>query len=303
MTQLQKLPRLPAREPRGHKGTFGTVGVLGGRCDGRAVMLGGPCLTAGAALRSGCGLCRLSLPETMVLPGLVTVPGATGVPLGVDANGEILPGEAVRVVKELSRECDVLAVGPGLGTSQGAEALVTSCVRQDACPVVIDADGITCLANLLRECVDRPAHAILTPHPGEFARLAQSCQLELDAVAPIHRANSAMELAKHLGCVVVLKGAHTVVADADERYWEEESESPWLATAGTGDVLTGVIASMVAQRHAGNLTLFDCARFGVRAHTLAANRWREDAQATGGLLASDLLERLPGALEVLRGDR
>ncbi|MFG0257088.1 MAG: NAD(P)H-hydrate dehydratase [Phycisphaerales bacterium JB043] len=302
-TQIHELRSLPARTPRGHKGTFGTVGVVGGRCDARGVMIGGPCFTSIAALRSGCGLCRLALPETIMSVGLTIAPGATGVPMGVDESGVVLPGEAARVINDLAHECDTLAVGPGLGMGDGAEAIVASSIRQDACPVVLDADGINCLAHLMHEYSSRPAHAILTPHAGEFARLAQSCQLDLDPVTPIHRARSAVELARHLGCVVVLKGAHTIVADADDRYWESSSESPWLATAGTGDVLTGVIASILAQHHDSKLTLFDCACLGVRAHTLASDQWHEDTGATGGMLAGDLLDRLAGAVEVLRRDR
>jgi NAD(P)H-hydrate epimerase len=263
-------------------------------------MVGGPSFSALAALRSGCGLCRLAMPTSILGEGLVIAPGATGVPLATDAQGNVMGTEAMRVVTEMSHECDALAVGPGLGRGEGAEALVAASIHQDACPVVLDADGINCLAHLLREYSSRPAHAILTPHPGEFARLAQSCDLDLDPVTPIHRVSSAVELARHLGCVVVLKGAHTIVADADERYWESGSESPWLATAGTGDVLTGVISSILAQHHSTNLTLFDCACLSVRAHSLASDYWHRDTGASGGMLATDLLDRLPGAVEELR---
>jgi NAD(P)H-hydrate epimerase len=150
---------------------------------------------------------------------------------------------------------------------------------------------------------------ILTPHPGEFRRLAAAVGIEADPIDPRGRSEAAAALAGRLGCIVVLKGAGTVVSDG-LRTWVNQTGNAALATAGTGDVLTGVIAGLVAQFHreavprgaaAGGLSLFDCARLGTRLHGLAADRWA-GRHGTAGLLVRDLLDELPDAMQQMRSD-
>jgi NAD(P)H-hydrate epimerase len=297
-------PRLPARDPSGHKGTFGTVAVIGGRCDASAHMLGGPCLSALASLRAGCGLVRLAMPAPILDAALVCAPEATGVPIPVGADDTLLGHEAAAVIDRLAVECDALAIGPGIGTGPGGMAATLRAVNQQDAPVVVDADALTCLAQTPQVQRDFRARAVLTPHPGEFRRLAASLGVDADPTNPDTRGSAATELAQRLGCVVVLKGARTVVSNG-QRAWEDVVACPALATAGSGDVLTGVVASLVAQTFAGHthvaLNLFECACLAVMAHSRAGQSWSDATGASGGMLARDLLDRLPSAVESLRG--
>lgn len=303
---MEGLVKLGPRDLRGHKGTFGTVAVVGGCADeGGVRMIGGAALAAIGALRAGCGLARLAMPEPVLSAGLVIAPSATGVALGVDGNGALVGHEAARRVDELARGSDCLVVGPGLGTSEGARAVTVRAAGQEDCPVVLDADALNCLADTKEIRRDVRCAAVITPHPGEFARLARSMGIAPDCGGSAgDRANACESLARTLGVVVVLKGAGTVVSDG-QRTWVmsgDDAANPALATGGTGDVLGGVIGGLIAQsRAAGGLTLFDAACLGVFAHARAAGMWRERRRASGGMLAMELAELIPEAVEGLRG--
>lgn len=306
--------RLPARDLRGHKGTFGTAAVVGGRADGEAHMVGGPALAALGALRAGAGLVRLAMPAPVLDAAIGIAPSATGVPLAVDGGGMIVPHDAAEVIDRLLDESSCIAVGPGLGVSDGARSVTLRLAVQRDVPIVFDADALNNLAEIREAHRDFHAPAVLTPHPGEWRRLAGSLGVEGDPVDGAERADAAVRLARRLGCVVVLKGAGTVVTDGAE-VWVNTTGGAELATAGTGDVLTGVIAGLVAQffrrpvtapgrsissAQLGGLSLFDCARAAVFAHGRAGERWRARAGASAGLLAADLLAEVPAALEELR---
>ncbi len=313
------MPRLPARDPRGHKGTFGTVAVVGGLSgtpgeDDPATphMIGGPALAALAALRTGVGLARLAMPEPLLDPALAVAPSATGFALAVDAQQRLVPHLAAAAIDELSRQVSCLAIGPGFGVGDGQRGAVLRAVGQTNCPVVVDADGLNCLCDLPDLVKDFHASAVLTPHVGEFRRLAP--HLGISASATDEPEHAAHELAQRLGCIVVLKSSTTVVASAIES-WAHNAPNPAMGTAGTGDVLCGIIAGLVAQHfrahlgvgeravtseQQGGISLFDCARAGVCAHSRAGTRWAEASGAKGGMLATDLLELLPGVVESMR---
>jgi len=320
MDEAGPLPALPKRDTRGHKGTFGTVVVVGGsswrareESGPGARMIGGPALSARAALRSGAGLVRLVMPEPVLDAGLTIAPEATGVGLAVDHDGGIVAHLAAAALDDLMDSAACLVIGPGLGRGHGPGALTLRAVAQDSTPVVIDADALNALAEMPEVNRDFRAPAVLTPHVGEFDRLAQS--LGLDADPRKDPVAAAQRLAALLGCVVVLKSSATAVSDG-LRGWLFNEPNPALATAGSGDVLSGVIGSLIAQhcrRHLGagertltserqgGLSLFDAARLGVTAHARAGRAWADrHAGATGGLLASDLLDELPAVLEALR---
>lgn len=305
-------PSLPPRDPRGHKGTFGTAAVVGGCAhepdpvtglEGLR-MLGGPCFAAIAALRAGCGLARLAVPRPLVDHALAVAPAATALAIPVDDAGRPVAHLAAAVIDDLAAHSDALVVGPGLGASDGARAIILRAILQESAPVILDADGLNNLAAITEAWRDFRAPAVLTPHPGEFARLA--APLGIDP-APNHAA--AAQLAQKLGAIVVLKGAATIVTDGHE-HWTHDAPNPALATAGSGDVLAGIIAGLVAQ-HAPrpsrpaahrpiHASLFDLARAGVEAHARAAAAWASRRGATGGLLAADLLDEIPAAVQSLR---
>lgn len=308
-------PTLPARDPHGHKGTFGTVAIVGGCALAETRMIGGPALSALAAFRAGAGLVKLALPEPVTNAAITMTPSATGAPLPVDKNGAIIAHDAARVLDVLVSSSDCLAIGPGLGSGGGPVAASFRAINQESTPVVVDADAINALAELPELHRDFRAMAILTPHPGEYRRLAKSMGLSDDVSTPEARLRAGESLARTLGCVVVLKGAGTVVSDG-QRTWVNSTGNAALATAGTGDVLTGLIAALVAQFHKrplpagsrtvtsearGGLSLYDCARLGVAAHGIAAEDWAGDRGADFGMLASELADRLPRALARLRG--
>lgn len=314
------LPALPKRDTRGHKGTFGTVAVVGGASprareeSGPAIrMIGGPALAARAALRAGAGLARLVMPEPVLDAALTITPEATGAALAVDHDGQIVAHLAATVLDEVMEHAACVVVGPGLGPGNGPGAIALRAIVQDATPVVVDADALNALAEMPELNRDFRAPAVLTPHVGEFERLAASMGLHADPRKDPLAA--AQRLAAHLGCVVVLKSSATAVSDG-LRAWLYDEPNPAMATGGSGDVLAGVLGSLIAQHcrrhigagertltseHLGGLSLFDAARLAVVAHAGAGWTWtRRHDGATGGMLAGDLLDHLPGVLEGLR---
>lgn len=312
------LPPLPSRDPRGHKGTFGTVAVVGGCATNDRRMIGAPALSALGALRSGAGLVRLAAPGPVLDATMTITPSATGVPLPTDSEGHLLAHEAAAALDTLVRSCDCLVIGPGLGEGAGPQTASLRSVQQEEVPVIVDADALNALAAIPELHRDFRAAAVLTPHPGEYRRLAASLNIAHDPVRPESRPAAAEALAQRLGCVVVLKGSGTVVSDG-QRTWVNPSGNAALATAGTGDVLAGVIGALAAQFvvrpgsvHAlaaarlgrrppdKPLDLFDAARLAVYAHGLAGERWSERRGAAGGLLAAELADELPEVLESLR---
>ena len=317
-------PALPPRNPCGHKGSFGTVAIVGGCASGGSRMAGAPALAALGALRAGAGLARLICPEPVLAAARITAHSAPGLVLPTDGTGAIIAHQAAALLDSVLGRCDALAIGPGLGSDpegrRGVQAVVLRALQQDEKPVVVDADALNALARVPELTRDFRAPAVLTPHPGEFRRLAEPLRIAHDPTDPAQRPNTAEALAQRLGCVVVLKGAGTVVTDG-YRTWICPRGHACLGTAGTGDVLTGVIAGLAAQfvrrvdpavaalpepvrRALGagepGLDLFDAARAGVLAHALAGELWAERHGASAGLLAPELAELIPEAVESLR---
>lgn len=304
---------LPPRPEDGHKGTFGTACILGGVAGPPRIMLGGPAFSALAALRVGCGLAVLAVPEPLMNAALSIAPSATGLALPVDRKNHLKPSEVAELLDRYLRSFRCLAVGPGLGAEQPQQQIVIRLIAQDEVPLVLDADAINALAAVSDFTRDFRAPAILTPHPGEYERLARALGLSDDPKDPAQRESAAAALAGRLGCVVVLKGQQTVISDGISTFVNRTGNVA-LATAGTGDVLTGIIAGFVAQffrpslgagsrqitaDQQGGLSLLDCARFAVELHGRAADAWAE-RHGRAGLLATDLLGELPGQLQAMR---
>jgi NAD(P)H-hydrate epimerase len=292
---------LPPRDPHGHKGTFGSVLVIGGHA-ANPVMLGGPALAARAALRSGCGLCTLAMPAPLLAQALSVAPSATGCALPVDAEGELRASETAEVLDPPLARASAVVVGPGMGQGFPVQQVVLRLASMVEVPLVIDADALNALAASVDFHRDLRARAVLTPHPGEFARLAAALGLELDAVEPAAREGSASTLAARLGCVVALKGANTVVSDG-HRVWTCEAVEPALATGGSGDALSGVIAGLAAQfARRGSvpaLDLLEVTRLAVQLHADSASRWAR-LHGHAGMLAQEIADGIPDAMAALR---
>ncbi|MEM1166405.1 MAG: NAD(P)H-hydrate dehydratase [Planctomycetota bacterium] len=291
------LPTLPVRDPRGHKGTFGTVTVVGGCAPRRhdpTTMLGGPCLSAIAALRAGAGLARLAVPEPLMTGALTIAPSATGLALPVNADGDIDATGAARALRHHATGTVMLA-GPGLGTGDGVRRLLRSFFELDACALVLDADALNALGampdapDLVRTAA---VPIVLTPHIGEFRRLASAIGITGEA------RSGASDLAQRFDATIVLKSSTTVIASPSTTH-TVDAPNPVLATGGSGDVLAGVIAGLLAQ-HGTDTPVHDLAHAGVVAHAAAADAWCAEHQADGGLLAMELADRLPPAIAALR---
>ncbi|MCD4699819.1 MAG: NAD(P)H-hydrate dehydratase [Phycisphaerae bacterium] len=279
--------RLSPRQVDANKGDFGRVLVVGGSRG----MIGAPALATNAALRGGAGLVTAAVPETIQLAVASLCPCATSIPLKCDRKGDLSP-QAARQMLAAADASDVLAVGPGMGISGGADQLVRASLGQDK-PVVLDADGLGNLARIDGWASLRRYPLVLTPHPGEMARLTDKSVEQIQsgregsAVAAAEQWSATVE---NVPLVVVLKGAGTVVTDG-LRVFVNETGNPGMATGGTGDVLTGLIASLIGQ----GLDLFEASCLGVHIHGLAGDLAAEKLGQTS-LIASDLLDFLPEAI-------
>lgn len=289
---------LPARDPRGHKGTFGTVAVIGGTCSEGRLMIGAPALAALAALRSGAGLARLVMPAPILAAGVSLCPSATGIALPVDGD-RLSPLHAAAVLDSALASATVAVIGPGLGSGPVEQQLAFRALAQGDVPVIADADALNAIAVQREYWRDLRAPAVLTPHPGEFRALAAPLSIKESPTDPAARPGAAERLAQRLGCVVVLKGAGTVVSDG-QRTWSGGQEVPALATGGTGDVLSGIIAGLIAQCPTTKRDLFSLACIAVEGHATAAKAWVAAYGASAGLVARDLCDHLPAALERFR---
>lgn len=278
---MTDLPKLPPRSADSNKGTFGRVLIVAGSRG----MSGAGVLCARAALRGGAGLVRLATPAEVLPIVAAANPNYLTAGLPQNDNGQLGAAARTAVVK-LARANDVTAVGPGLGSGPGVRLVVEVLLRESQRPLVIDADGLNVLRQRTEQLKGRAAGTILTPHPGEFARL-------LDCDVPTVRARRrelAVRFAREHGVVLLLKGHGTIVTDG-QRVYCNTTGNPGMATGGTGDVLTGLIAGLVGQ----GLEAFAAAQLGSYLHGRAGDLAARDLGEVS-LVASDLLDYLPRAL-------
>jgi NAD(P)H-hydrate epimerase len=275
---VTQLPVLAPRPPDSNKGMFGRVLVVAGSRG----MSGAAVLCASAALRGGAGLVRLAVAEGILPLVAVANPCYLTAPLPQDADG-LLAENAEAELLRLAKPYDVVALGPGLGRSTGLDHLVAALLAKVQKPMVVDADALNALQNQMQRLKNRLGPTILTPHPGEFARLVHSDIATVQA----QRSEFACRFAAEHGVVMILKGHGTIVTDG-RRLYRNLTGNPGMATGGTGDVLTGLIAALVGQ----HLEPFAAAQLGVHLHGLAGDLARSTIGEVS-LLASDLLDYLP----------
>src|SRR5579875_309148 len=289
LEQVETIPKLAPRPRDAHKGRYGTVLVIAG---GRG-MAGAAALCGAAALRSGAGLVRVAMSAEVqpVVAGFE--PSYMTYPLPSRDDGLIDFARAHALLPGLLEHADVLAVGPGLGQSDDNRELVRYLLAATDRPMVLDADGLNMLVGQseLLSGLSRPV--ILTPHPGEFARLSGQDVPTVQADRIKHAAELA-SMSEPL--VVVLKGAGTVVTDG-RRYFVNSTGNPGMATGGSGDVLTGVIAALLGQK----MPAFEAAQLGVFVHGLAGDIAR-DHHGEIGMIAGDIVDSLPDAFVHLMPD-
>lgn len=223
-----EMVRLPQREQDSHKGDYGKLLIVAGS-EGYT---GAPVFAAEGALCSGAGLVYLGVPRD-VYP-IVAAQCSSAMPFP-------LPDDTEQLV-ERARSCDVVLAGPGMGRSPQAQQLVFRLMEEVEGPLVLDADGLNALEGQTQRLRARTGLTVLTPHDGEFARLA-GCSLPLN-----DRVEQAAQLAQDTGCVVVLKGHETLTVDPQGRMWRNTTGNPGMAKGGSGDILAGMIASLLGQK-------------------------------------------------------
>lgn len=279
---------LPARPLSGHKGTFGKVLIVAGSKN----YVGAAYLAATAAGRVGAGLVTLAIPESLQMAVASKAAEPTYLPLPEVSPGIPCP-TAGDLIAEQAANYDALLVGPGMGQADSTRELLTKLLhdREDLSPLVIDADGLNFLSGSTDSWCERLlSKAVLTPHPGEMARLTGHSSGHIQE----NRVEVALESAATWNTTVVLKGAFTVVAYPDGGSMLSPFANPAMATAGTGDVLAGAIGGLLAQ----GLSTEDAAAVGVYLHGLAGERASAEF-GNAGMLASDLLPELPKAIKAL----
>ena len=268
---------LPDRDPCAHKGKFGKILLL---C-GSEGYTGAAALASMGALRSGAGLVFLGVPRSIYAIEAVKLTEPVVFPLP-DADGK-LSREAIPEILERLPKMDAVLVGPGLGQSEDVLEVVKTVLEQATCPVVLDADGINMVAKHMDILRGRTAPAILTPHDGEFARLG--------GVIGEDRVAAAEQMARELGCIMLLKGHHTVITDGSSTYINHTG-NPGMAVGGSGDVLAGIIVSLLGQ----GIAPLEAAACGAWLHGAAGDRCAAEL-GQYGMLPTDMLNILPRLLK------
>ena len=273
-------PLLPVRPPDGHKGVFGHVLIVAGSRG----FTGAAKLAAFGAGRSGVGLVTVATPRPLgdLLGASLTEAMTLMLPSTED---ETLAREAIDTVLGFVADKEAAVLGPGISRHPETCKFVLEFVRQCPVPFVVDADGLNCLSTRLDALTDKQAPCIVTPHPGEMARLQGMPTADVQA----GRENAARKFARDFDCTVVLKGKHTIVCDEESCAMNPTGNSG-LAKGGTGDVLAGIVGGLLAQ----GMRCFDAASLGVYLHGLAGDLAAE-ANTERGMTAGDLVEYLPQA--------
>jgi len=280
-------PLLVPRRADSNKGLYGHVLVVGGSL-GKA---GAAAMAGISALRAGAGLATVATAKSVLPTVAGFYPELMTEPLPETAAGTIATEAGLRIA-ELLKSMTVLAIGPGISRDAHTTTLVRSLVANQKLPMVVDADGLNAFQGHTQEMNGHGGTLVITPHPGEMARLAGCSTADVQK----DRLGVARQFAHEHAVIVVLKGYRTLVVQPDGEAWVNTTGNPGMSTGGTGDILTGMVAAMLAQ-NPGQAVLAVCA--AVYLHGLAGDAMREIV-GEHSLLATDLLRGLPGAFERAR---
>jgi len=280
--------RLPAqllrRKPDSHKGDYGHILILAGsiRFSGAAL------LCAESALRSGAGLVTLGIPKSINL-ALIRVKPKELITLPLPETDEgTLSLAGFAKISALLKDINVLIIGPGLGRNKSTYALVKKLIRNTSQAKIVDADALNALNNHLEILKTHKGQLILTPHQKEMSRLFGIST----EIIKNNRKLIAKKYAKHYNSIIILKGHNSIVTDGLRRFYINRSGNPGMATAGSGDVLSGIVGSFLAQ----GLDTFKAAKYATYIHGLAGDLAAKD-KTPMGLIASDIIERIPDAIK------
>jgi hydroxyethylthiazole kinase-like uncharacterized protein yjeF len=284
--RISHIPTLAPRPADSHKGMFGSILIVGGSRG----MAGAAALAGASALRSGAGRVRIASAAEVSSVVAQFEPSYMTWPLAGTMDGVIDFPASQADLSRLLAQCDVLAVGPGLGQGDTIKPMVTWLIEEGKSPIVLDADALNALVGRIEILSSTTRPIVLTPHPGEMARLLGTTVSAVEA----DREQAAMALAVPDRVVVLLKGAHSIITDG-RRLYVNKTGNPGMATGGSGDVLTGVISALLGQK----LSAFEAAQLGAHVHGLAGNIAR-DQNGEVGLIAGDLVDSLPDAFDLLQ---
>ncbi len=286
--EINSPAQLPERDKNAHKGDFGEVLFIAGASS----YLGAPYFSALSFLKAGGGYSRLATPisissflankgsEIVFLPQKETGSGS----IALESKDQLL---------KLSEKMDMVVLGPGLSLDEETQELTRELAQGIEKPLLIDGDGITAIAGDLARIKNRRAATILTPHLGEMSRITESTISEINK----DKIGVLQKTAKELNAIIVLKGAHSLIAHPDETVYINMSGNPGMATAGSGDVLTGAIAAMFGL----GLSLADAVRTGVFIHGFSGDLAAKD-KGEDGITAQDIMDYLPRTLMRYRKD-
>ncbi len=289
MLRVKKLPQLPTRKSNTHKGSYGSVLVIAGSPG----MTGAAYLCSKAALRSGSGIVTLGIPESLNPVMEVKLTCVMTHPLP-ETKASTLSNKGRKEIMKLCESHDVVALGPGLSQQPETRKLILWLIKNIGRNMVIDADGLNALADNVNVLHKIKKDSVLTPHPGEMSRLtglgsAKDVQKERLNTATQFVQTIREKLSDEKRLILVLKGDKTIVADY-EKVYVNRTGNPGMATAGAGDVLTGIIASLIGQGY----DVFDASQLGVYIHGLAGDIAAKK-KGENSMIASDIIDYLPDA--------
>lgn len=273
---------LPKRKKEGHKGDFGRVAIIGGSVG----MAGAPFLSSMAALRSGAGLIYSVVPKSLEAIMSIKLTEAIIKPIEEGHKGHFSKDSIWQVLETLDN-MDVVAIGPGMGADEDRYLLVKELIQSYKGPIVIDADGINCV-SYGPEILKLNDKIVITPHVGEMARLLGKDAYEIEE----NRIYYSKYVSNKYNIVVVLKGHNTIVSSPKGDIFVNKTGNSGMATAGSGDVLTGIVSSFIAQ----GLNPFEASKLAVYCHGLAGDMARID-KGEHGLIARDIVENIPRCIK------
>ena len=279
---------LPVPKPDGHKGDFGKVAIIAGSPG----LTGAAYLSGTAAARTGAGLVTVGVPQSLNAILEVKLTEVMTQPLPEIGKKSVFALRALGEIRKLLADRDAVAIGPGIGRHHETKELIRRLVAEIEIPAVIDADGLFALSGDDSSLLKSHAPFVLTPHPGEFARLTG----EMPHENPLENCDLAAKYAQKFDAVIVLKGSPTIVAAPEGEVWVNSTGNFGMATGGSGDVLTGIIATLLGQQ----LSPLEAALCGVFIHGLAGDMAIAKINPRS-LIAGDLIDYLPAAFDALGG--